>query len=285
MIKRCLFCDLEFKTWHSKSRFCSRKCSTENYKKRFSGTNSPHYGVKKTTLARERIRLAKLGNKNPMFGKPAWNKGLPWSEKVKQKVSQTKKDLLAKGVIKTWNKGIKTGQKVWNKGLNSQSSSKLADLIKKARKTRLEHLKDPVYRAKHTEKLSESHKEYYRKHPEALLQLKEIRSRIIYPKKDSKIEVKLQGALQKAGINFTKHYPFYNKECETRIDVVLPDNKIAIYCDGDYWHNLPSYKIRDEKINAVLAKEGWTVLRFWEHEINSDIDNCVNRILVAIKND
>lgn len=35
------------------------------------------YLLKQTPEAREKIRLSKIGNKNPMFGKIPWNKGIP----------------------------------------------------------------------------------------------------------------------------------------------------------------------------------------------------------------
>ena len=62
------------------------------------------------------------------------------------------------------------------------------------------------------------------------------------------------------------------------MDIAFPEQKIAIYCDGDYWHNLPSYKIRDFKINKLLKEQGWTVLRFWEHDIHNNLEGCINKI-------
>lgn len=284
MHKTCNFCDKEFKTWTNRQKFCSRKCSTDSYKKNYSGIKSPNYGVKKSELARKHITEAKLGQRNPMFGKKPWNTGMPHSEETKNKISVTKKILLSSGVIKLWNKGIKTGQNVWNKGLTKSADDRVAKNAEKARRTRLERLKDPVYREKHVSKLSESHKKYYREHPEALLKFKEVRSKIVYPKKDSKIEKKVQEALKSAGISFVTHYPFYNKICETRIDIALPERKLAVYCDGDYWHNIPSYKERDARIVKGLEIDGWRVLRFWEHEINSNVNACVDKILNVVNN-
>lgn len=36
---------------------------------------------------RKNISLAKQGNKNPQYGRPTWNKGIPWSDDVKRKIS------------------------------------------------------------------------------------------------------------------------------------------------------------------------------------------------------
>jgi len=35
-------------------------------------------------------------------------------------------------------------------------------------------------------------------------------------------------------------------------------------------------------VDALLAQQDWTVLRFWEHEIASDLDWCVDRIVAAL---
>ena len=35
---------------------------------------------------------------------------------------------------------------------------------------------------------------------------------------------------------------------------------------------------RDKEVNRVLKDSGWKVLRFWDDEINEDIDMCVRKI-------
>lgn len=36
--------------------------------------------------------------------------------------------------------------------------------------------------------------------------------------------------------------------------------------------------IRDKHVNQVLTDQGYKVLRFWEHEINSDVEGCFKTI-------
>lgn len=285
MNKICLNCNVIFLSWNSKRKFCSKKCFGKFYKENYSRENSKIYGVKKSPTTRERFRQAKLGSKNPMFGKKPWNKGILHSFKTREKISKIKKDRIKKGLIKIWNKGKKTNQKVWNKGLNKNTSPIIAKVSKKLSELRREQLKNSEFREKFRQRSSASHKEYYRKNPQALEKLKEIRSKIIYPKKDGSIEKKIQYALNEKKIQFSTHYQFYNEDCETRIDIVILQQKIAIYCDGEYWHNLPSYKLRDKRINFGLQKAGWKVIRFWEREINSNVSECVNRIMEAIKDE
>lgn len=283
MNKVCSNCKVIFLSWSSSRKFCSRKCSTAFYKENYIGKDSKNYGTSKNPDTRELIRQAKVGSKNPMFGKKPWNKGIALSFETREKISKTKQERIKSGLIRIWNGGKKTNQKVWNKGLNKKTSPVIAKLSKKLSKLRQEQLKNPEFKEKFRQKSSVSHKGYYKKNPQALEKLKQIRSKIIYPKKDSSIEKKLQNALNEQKVNFLTHYPFYNENCETKIDITIPQQKIAIYCDGDYWHNLPNYKLRDKRINFGLQKAGWKVIRFWGSEINSNVDECVNKIMELIK--
>jgi DNA mismatch endonuclease (patch repair protein) len=72
--------------------------------------------------------------------------------------------------------------------------------------------------------------------------------------------------------------------------------KIAIFVDGDFWHGwrFISWRLklspaweekiaanmrRDRRVRRALRLSGWTVIRVWEHQIERDIDRCVNRIV------
>lgn len=91
---------------------------------------------------------------------------------------------------------------------------------------------------------------------------------------DTKIELKMQDILTTHGYKYIMHKPCCNV-CLP--DIMFPNEKIAIFCDGDYWHNLPNYIERDRYQDKVLLKNGWIPLRFWEHEINDNIDDCLYR--------
>lgn len=64
------------------------------------------------------------------------------------------------------------------------------------------------------------------------------------------------------------------------VDALLPEHRIIIQWDGDFWHANPavysslhpiqqSNVNRDRACNAYLAKCGYTVLRFWETEVHA----------------
>jgi very-short-patch-repair endonuclease len=57
---------------------------------------------------------------------------------------------------------------------------------------------------------------------------------------------------------------------------------LVVFCDGDYWHNLPNYKDRDKRQNKELKKLGYKVCRLWEHEIINEPNKCLRRVLKCV---
>ena len=74
------------------------------------------------------------------------------------------------------------------------------------------------------------------------------------------------------------------KKVRRRADVVFGPARVAVFVDGCFWHCCPEHgsvpatnvdywvpKLernveRDEETNALLKKEGWRVIRIWEHQ-------------------
>ncbi len=89
------------------------------------------------------------------------------------------------------------------------------------------------------------------------------------------IELKIDKLLLEKKIKFESQYPFFNKySC----DFAIPEKKLVIECDGDYWHNLPGTKEKDTQRDTFMESKGWNVLRLSEHDINKDINKCSNQI-------
>ena len=102
------------------------------------------------------------------------------------------------------------------------------------------------------------------------------------------IEKKIEWLLKQKGINYIHTYPFkrdvYRKNGDKRlyfIDFVLTDYKIAIECDGQYWHQ---DKEKDLKRQKEIENKGFTVLRFTDNEIRKHLDSCSNEIDRVINN-
>ncbi|MEO0128601.1 MAG: very short patch repair endonuclease [candidate division WOR-3 bacterium] len=115
--------------------------------------------------------------------------------------------------------------------------------------------------------------------------------------KNTKPEVLLRRLLYSKGIRgYRIHYKLSGKP-----DVVFTKKKIAIFIDGCFWHKCPVCFItpetrtefwmkkiednvkRDKTVNKKLEKEGWTVLRFWEHEIKKSPGSVVSKIIRWLK--
>lgn len=79
-------------------------------------------------------------------------------------------------------------------------------------------------------------------------------------------------------------------------DLLFPSHKIAVFVDGCFWHGCPLHgscpktreafweakitrnQARDLAVDKALATMGWSVLRLWEHEIKTNLKECVERI-------
>lgn len=110
----------------------------------------------------------------------------------------------------------------------------------------------------------------------------EVRSRTMsrIRSKNTKAEVILRKSLRGLGLRgYRIHY-----NVAGRPDIAFTSVKLAVFIDGDFWHgylwkNRGSVPIkqywkekiagnmaRDKRINSELKKQGWKVIRIWEHE-------------------
>ena len=96
---------------------------------------------------------------------------------------------------------------------------------------------------------------------------------------NTSIEIAIANELTKRGIEYKEQYNLGDK---FRLDFLLPEYGIVIECDGDYWHNLPEVKRRDRRKNAYIKACGYSLYRFWESEINTDVEACVDIVLAEI---
>jgi len=102
----------------------------------------------------------------------------------------------------------------------------------------------------------------------------------VIPTTDTSIEIALQEELDRRGRVYEKHLPV---EGICQPDIVFPSLKVAVFADGDYWHRKDERAIeKDQRQNMLLNDKGWVVLRFWEHEINKDVSECVDKIIEVI---
>ena len=66
-----------------------------------------------------------------------------------------------------------------------------------------------------------------------------------------------------------------------KVDIGIPDVRLAIEVDGNT-HKTKKWKFLDRRKTAVLNFLGWTVLRFWNKEVDQDLERCVQTVMSTI---
>jgi very-short-patch-repair endonuclease len=62
-------------------------------------------------------------------------------------------------------------------------------------------------------------------------------------------------------------------------DAFIPSLNMAVLFDGDYWHNMPDHKDRDERFNAYASRIGVLVVRVRESELKKSYQILRSRII------
>lgn len=197
--------------------------------------NCPNFNEACKKISKER-----MGEGNPMFGKPAWNKGLDRTDERVRLMSDKRRG-------QQWNEESKAKQ----------------------RQNRKEH---PL-KARHTTPHS----------PETVEKMRIITAKRYLDgsfKRESSIHIKMREFLRSLNLTFTEEYQVKYFS----IDFAFVEQKIALEVDGDFFHsnplfypNGPETKIqernfgRDKVKDEFLNQNGWTVIRIWECEINSEV--------------
>lgn len=116
---------------------------------------------------------------------------------------------------------------------------------------------------------------------------------------ETSIEIKLRKALWHRGHRYQKNC----KKIMGKPDICFKGKKVAVFCDSEFWHGkylmeekyipksnkdywIPKIKRnieRDKEVSSELEKGGWTVLRFWQKEIEKDLETCISRIEEILK--
>jgi DNA mismatch endonuclease, patch repair protein len=114
--------------------------------------------------------------------------------------------------------------------------------------------------------------------------------------RDTEPELKLRRALWAAGVRGWRVHP---ARVPGRPDLAWIGRHVAVFVDGAFWHGHPDYywgqsgrfwdekiatnRARDERINRQLRDNGWKVLRFWDFELQSDLETCLDRVQQALR--
>jgi len=113
--------------------------------------------------------------------------------------------------------------------------------------------------------------------------------------RDGPLEQVIRHGLRVRGLRFKCHV----RQLPGRPDIVFVKDKVAVFVDGDFWHGwrLPAWeeklspfwrnklrqnRARDRRNFKKLRTLGWKVIRIWQHQITSDIEGCINRVMQAL---
>lgn len=85
------------------------------------------------------------------------------------------------------------------------------------------------------------------------------------------------------------------------VDMLFRTPRVSVMIDGCFWHGCPEHhqapkanatfwsnkvernRARDAETSQKLTERGWLVLRFWEHEVRTDVHLVVSRIIEAVR--
>lgn len=95
-------------------------------------------------------------------------------------------------------------------------------------------------------------------------------------------------------------FRLHAKEIKGKPDIVFDSHKVCVFLDSDFWHGwqyprwkhllkndfwrnkIEANRARDKKNTKWLRRNGWTVLRLWEHNIKNDTEKQINKVLALL---
>ncbi|HUS51270.1 MAG TPA: NUMOD3 domain-containing DNA-binding protein [Candidatus Paceibacterota bacterium] len=258
-------------------------------------------GEHQTEEAKEKIRKATIGEKNPFFGKHHSKEA---REKMSKKSLEQNRIKISINNLPEIRKGKDsprygkhhTEETKRRIGLNKKgfkhTKESILKIITNHRKYQTEETKRKISLIHKGKKLSEEHRKKLsishmgdnhnlgKRYPIELYPnygLRKIRKNMIIPVKDTSIEIKIQNYLKQLNITFLKHQ-YLEVEHGYQCDILIPSMNMVIECDGDYWHgnkevhhNLNEWQLKQIELDKVRTQEliesGFKVLRLWEHDI------------------
>ena len=116
-------------------------------------------------------------------------------------------------------------------------------------------------------------------------------NRIQQIKSPNKLEIAGYAILDSINIEYKKQFIINDK---FTVDAYIPVKKIVLQFDGDYWHGNPEKfttlnkhqrkrRTLDIWQDAYMTKCGYRIIRWWEHEIHDNPQQCKKELLQMIK--
>ncbi len=110
--------------------------------------------------------------------------------------------------------------------------------------------------------------------------------------KRTSLERIVEQALRRNQIRYRRNH----SELPGSPDFVIETLNTVVFVDGNFWHGyqFPRWKHnlspfwqakigrnrkRDKRSHAALRRLGWRVVRLWQHQVQTDLNSCLERIL------
>jgi DNA mismatch endonuclease, patch repair protein len=112
-------------------------------------------------------------------------------------------------------------------------------------------------------------------------------------------ELLLQSELDRRGLRYAANV----ERLPGKPDLVIETAKVAVFCDGDFWHGrnwgrlrlqlaqranssywtakIAANRARDRRNRAALTKLGWRVVQCWEGDIRENVGRVADRVQEA----
>lgn len=298
-------------------KYCCRECKKKNKmhwkwteeqkaarRLKYQLEGNPRIGRKLSKESRNKI--SKTRKERYKTGEiVSWNKGLTKFDCESIRLSSIKQSLTMKAKFDS-------GELVnWNAGKTKETDSRLIEFGRRISEVKQKQIANGTFvcgmLGKHFSdeskyKLSQSIKKFYlnggvnsmqdKKHTEKTKQkmkdnwLSEKRKKYLNNFLGSKLEIEFEKILIDLNINYIKSIFI----CRKQYDFYLPEQKVLIEIDGDWWHCNPAVhpipiseiqikNIENDKIkNEIAIKYDYKLLRFWEWDIKNNIEKVKNKL-------
>lgn len=126
---------------------------------------------------------------------------------------------------------------------------------------------------------------------------KEQRSKVMKSiRAQSKLENQVSKALWSKGMRFRKNV----RSLYGTPDISIKKYKLVIFIDSCFWHSCPIHGsipksnqeywqlkiqrniLHDREVTSYYKKNGWYIIRVWEHDIRDNFDQIINDILHSV---
>jgi DNA mismatch endonuclease (patch repair protein) len=114
--------------------------------------------------------------------------------------------------------------------------------------------------------------------------------------KDTSCEILLRRELHRRGLRYRLHTKLPGKP-----DLVFASARVVVFVDGCFWHGCPEHcrlpstnreywerkiaRNRERDAAAILAlqRDGWKVIRVWEHDVRCNLTRVSGRVEQAVR--